>query len=160
MGTSVYKALTGLRPSADLEAGERRINKHVDLSTDKDHSLGKIIEAASQKFNFQSLILSGKDGFEICSTGDKSLLESNSELLAAATPQLFKKTKHFLKQANLPHPEVFTFYLEDKPVTFGIADEVFLVMVHNTSWPDAKHMKNCSQLIDDLAWYCSYRAVT
>ncbi|MCM8532335.1 MAG: helix-hairpin-helix domain-containing protein [Lentisphaeraceae bacterium] len=159
VGSSVYRALTGLKPSADLEAAERRINKLVDLEEGVDHTLGKIITAAQQKYNFKSLILSERDGFEICSTGDKSLLESNSELLAAATPQLFKKTKHFLKQANLPHPETFTFYLEETPVTFGIADEVFLVMVHNSPYPEMKHMKQCRELINELAWYCSFRAV-
>ncbi|MCM8535906.1 MAG: helix-hairpin-helix domain-containing protein [Lentisphaeraceae bacterium] len=159
VGSSVYRALTGLKPSADLEAAERRINKLVDLEEGVDHTLGKIITAALRKYNFKSLILSEKDGFEICSTGDKSLLESNSELLAAATPQLFKKTKHFLKQANLPHPETFTFYLEETPVTFGIADEVFLVMVHNSPYPEMKHMKQSRELINELAWYCSFRAV-
>ncbi|MCH2206994.1 MAG: helix-hairpin-helix domain-containing protein [Lentisphaerales bacterium] len=159
VGTSVYRSLTGLRPSADLEAAERRLNKLVDLDIEKDYPLGKLLKAAQKKFKFKSLILSEKDGFEICSTGDTSLLESNSELLAAATPQLFKKTKHFLKQANLPHPQLFTFYLEDTPVTFGIADEVFLTMVHKGSYPDAKHMKICRQLINEIAWYCSFRAV-
>ena len=159
VGTSVYRSLTGLRPSADLVGAERRINKVVGLSTDTDFHLGKIIKEAQTKFGFKSLILSDKDGFEICSSGDKSLLESNSELLAATTPQLFKKTKHFLKQSNLPHPEIFTFYLEDTPVTFGIADEVFMVMVHSSKWPEPKHMKQCRELINELAWFCSYRAI-
>lgn len=159
VGSSVYKSLTGLRPSADLVAAERRINKAVGLDTDKDYPLGKIISEAQQKFNFKSIILSDKDGFEICFSGDKSLLESNSELLAATTPQLFKRTRHFLKQSLLPHPEVFTFYLEDTPVTFGIADEVFMVMVHDTNWPEPKHMKQCRTLINELAWFCSYRAI-
>ena len=159
VGTSVYRSLTGLRPSSDLVAAERRINKVVGLSTDKDYPLGKVIIEAQEKFGFKSLILSDKDGFEICSSGDKSLLESNSELLAATTPQLFKKTKHFLKQSHLPHPEIFTFYLEDTPVTFGIADEVFMVMVHSSSWPEPKHMKQCRTLINELAWFCSYRAI-
>ena len=159
VGSSVYRSLTGLKPSADLEAAERRLNRLVDLDIEKDYPLGKLVQAAQEKFNFKSLILSEKDGFEICSTGDTTLLESNSELLAAATPQLFKKTKHFLKQANLPNPEVFTFYLEENPVTFGIAGEVFLTMVHDNNYPDARHMKICRQLINELAWYCSFRAV-
>jgi len=159
VGTSVYRSLTGLRPSADLVAAERRINKVVGLDTSKDFPLGKVIKEAQSKFGFKSLILSDKDGFEICSSGDKPLLESNSELLAATTPQLFKKTKHFLKQSNLPHPEIFTFYLEDTPVTFGIADEVFMVMVHSSKWPEPKHMKQCRELINELAWFCSYRAI-
>ena len=159
MGSAVYKSLTGLRPSSDLVAAERRINKSVGLDTDKDYPLRKIIKEAQEKFDFKSIILSDKDGFEICSSGDKSLLESNSELLAATTPQLFKKTRHFLKQSLLPHPEVFTFYLEDTPVTFGIADEVFMVMVHSSKWPDPKHMKQCRTLINELAWFCSYRAI-
>lgn len=159
VGTSVYRSLTGLRPSADLVGAERRINKVVGLSSEQDFSLGKIIKEAQLSFGFKSLILSDKDGFEICSSGDKSLLESNSELLAATTPQLFKKTRHFLKQSNLPHPEIFTFYLEDSPVTFGIADEVFMVMVHSSKWPEPKHMKQCRELINELAWFCSYRAI-
>ncbi|MCM8543075.1 MAG: helix-hairpin-helix domain-containing protein, partial [Lentisphaeraceae bacterium] len=159
IGSAVYKSLTGLRSSSDLVAAERRINKSVGLDTDKDYPLRKIIKEAQEKFDFKSIILSDKDGFEICSSGDKSLLESNSELLAATTPQLFKKTRHFLKQSLLPHPEVFTFYLEDTPVTFGIADEVFMVMVHSSKWPDPKHMKQCRTLINELAWFCSYRAI-
>ena len=159
VGTSVYRSLTGLRPSADLVGAERRINKIVGLSTDKDYPLGKVITEAQTKFDFKSIILSDKDGFEICSSGDKSLLESNSELLAATTPQLFKKTRHFLKQSNLPHPQIFTFYLEDTPVTFGIADEVFMVMVHSSKWPEPKHMKQCRELINEMAWFCSYRAI-
>ena len=159
VGTSVYRSLTGLRPSADLVGAERRINKVVGLSKDKDFPLGKVITEAQTKFGFKSIILSDKDGFEICSSGDKSLLESNSELLAATTPQLFKKTRQFLKQSNLPHPQIFTFYLEDTPVTFGIADEVFMVMVHSSKWPEPKHMKQCRELINEMAWFCSYRAI-
>ena len=159
VGTSVYRSLTGLRPSSDLVAAERRLNKVVGFDEDKDYPLGKIINQAKEEFGFKSIILSDKDGFEICSSGDKSLLESNSELLAATTPQLFKKTRHFLKQSNLPHPEIFTFYLEDTPVTFGIADEVFMVMVHTGKWPEPKHMKKCKTLINELAWFCSYRAI-
>lgn len=159
VGTSVYRSLTGLRPSSDLVAAERRLNKVVGFDEDKDYPLGKIINKAKEEFGFKSIILSDKDGFEICSSGDKTLLESNSELLAATTPQLFKKTRHFLKQSNLPHPEIFTFYLEDTPVTFGIADEVFMVMVHTGKWPEPKHMKKCKTLINELAWFCSYRAI-
>jgi competence ComEA-like helix-hairpin-helix protein len=159
VGTSVYRSLTGLQPKADLVAAERKINKIVGFDNDKDYSLGKLIKQAQENLGFKSLILSDKDGFEICSSGDKTLLESNSEMLAATTPQLFKKTRHFLKQSNLPHPEIFTFYLDTTPVTFGVADQVFLVMVHSSNWPEPKHMKKCQELVNQLAWFCCHRAV-
>ena len=159
VGTSVYRSLTGLQPKADLVAAERKINKIVGFGSNKDYSLGKLIKQAQENLGFKSLILSDKDGFEICSSGDKTLLESNSEMLAATTPQLFKKTRHFLKQSNLPHPELFTFYLDTTPVTFGIADQVFLVMVHCSNWPEPKHMKKCQELVNQLAWFCCHRAV-
>ena len=159
VASRVYRNLTGLSSRADLVSAERKINEMVGLNMNEDFSLNKIVEEACKKLSLKSLILSGKDGFQIALSGDTTLLDSNSEILAAVAPQLFKRTKHAVKQAMLPQASMFTFYIEQTPVTFGLAGEVFITMVHKGAHPTPKELAKCRELIDQLRWYCSFRAI-
>ena len=156
---SVYRHLTGLRPKADLVAAERRINTILSIDEHSDYPLTHVIFYAQEKLKLRSLILSGRDGLELCSSGDKSYFESNNELLAAAVPQLFKKTSDFTEQARIPAPDSFTYFANDTAITFGNAGEVFLIVVYDKKFPEPEQVEACHQLIRELAWFCSKRAV-
>ena len=151
--------LTGLRPKADLIAGERRINQILEIDEHSDYPLTHIIFYAQEKLKLKSLVLCSSDGLEICSSGDKDFFDSNIEMLSAAAPQLFKKTESFIQQAKLPQPQSFTLYLNGSAVTFCNCGEVFLVVVYAGEFPKPEQISACHKLSRELGWFCSKRAV-
>ena len=154
-----FKILTGMSPSDNLVESERKLNRMVKLDRRKDYSLAQIVDTAQEEFDFKSIVLSSKDGLQICAAGDTELFDTNSELLASISPQLFKKTKQFIEQSMLPQPDLFTFYTKDNPVTFAPAGEIAIVFIHDSPWPTPGQMAKARNLVAELGWFCSRRLV-
>ena len=159
ISTHDFKLLTGMSPSDNLIESERKLNRLLKLDRRKDYSIAQLIDTAQEELDFKSIVLSSKDGLQITSAGDSDLFETNSELLASISPQLFKKTKSFIEQSMLPQPDLFTFYTKDTPVTFAPAGEIAIVFIHDSPWPTPSQMAKARNLVADLSWYCSRRLV-
>ena len=150
--------MTGLTSRAEVRNAELKLNKALGIDSDTV-SLPALAKASLSKFDLSAIFLCSSDGLVLTKASTDPKMTVLTDALSAVAPQLNKRARKTAQQAKLPSCDMVTFFMGSHAVTFSGTDAVFVVCVHNAEYPSAKHLKGCRKLVEDLVWYCSYRAV-
>jgi competence ComEA-like helix-hairpin-helix protein len=159
LGNHTYKGMTGLTARASLQIAEARLTEVLGLTGDAAPSLFDVADTVRQQMDLLGCFLSSVDGLVLAKSSTDANAAKLVDSLAAVAPQLFKRGSKALLQAQMPETRMYTFYVGKRAVTFAGGEEVFMACVHDAAFPSAKQLRYLQKLVDELFWYCSYRAV-
>ncbi len=158
LGNYTYRKMTRLSAKTEIADAELHVNKNLEIDGDIV-SLNQVVKTILTGQQLNAIFISSVDGLILAkSTADVEYAKL-SESLAAVAPQLYKRAKKALNQGRLPAADMYTFYIGKNAVTFAGSDQLFVVFIHNTDYPNQQQLKKCRKITQELVWYCSYRAV-
>ena len=158
LGAKTYKDMVGMSTRSDLRTAELRLNNLLGVTEDVV-SLSQIANAALKKFSLAGIFICSSDGLLLAQSVKEGKFGKFADPLSAVAPQLYKRGRRSLTQANLPECDMFTFFLGSHAVTFAGSDQVFCALVHDGQYPNQRQLRNSRKLVQELVWYCSHRAV-
>ena len=157
LGSKTYREMAGLSVRSSLSKAEMRLPTLLGLDT--KFTLAQVANASLDKFKLKAMFISSTDGLVLAQSAKDDELMKFAEILSGVAPQLNKRSSKTLKQGGLPESDIVTFYLGKHAVTFAGTDQVFSVLIHEHEYPNPKDIKSSRKLVQELVWYCSYRAV-
>ncbi len=158
LGAKTFQDMTGISTRTDLKSAELRLNRTLGLS-EESISLSQVASVALKKFDLAACFVGSSDGLILAKAADDTKLGVFADSFSAVSPQLYKRAKKALAQASLPEADMFTFFLGKHAVTFAGADQVYCAMVHKGEFPAQRQLRGSRKFVNQLVWYCSYRAV-
>ncbi len=158
LGNHTYRKMTRLSAKTEIANAELHVNKMLEIDGDIV-SLNQVVKTILTGQQLNAIFISSIDGLILAKSTADNEYSKLSESLAAVAPQLYKRAKKALNQGQLPAADMYTFYIGKNAVTFAGSDQLFVVFIHNTDYPNQQQLKKCRKITQELVWYCSYRAV-
>ena len=158
LGKHTYRTMTRLSPRTNLRDAELKVNTAFNIKSE-NVSLNKISGCSLDNLKLDAMFVSSTDGLILTKSAATDNHMKLADSLAAVAPQLYKRSKKALQQGLLPTSDMITFYFDRRSVTFSGFDQLFVVFIHSTGYPNQKQLKECRKVTNELVWYCSYRAV-
>ena len=158
LGKRTYRTITRLSPSADLGTAERNVNRIFGI-TSEYVSLNQISQCALDLLDLDGIFISSVDGLILSKATQDDKIVRLADSLSAVAPQLYKRSSKALKQGMLPSADMIAFYFQKKSVSFAGSDQLFIVFIHRSDYPNQKILRQCKKIASELVWFCSYRAV-
>ncbi|RMD75860.1 MAG: hypothetical protein D6820_13800, partial [Lentisphaerae bacterium] len=159
LGPKTYKEMTGLSSRSSLQSAEQKLAELAGLKGVSRINLAEVVHGACEKLNFAAIIVSNVDGLRVVEALRDEKMKDFSEALSSVAPQLLKRSRKTLKQAKMPQAQNISFVFKRHTVTFCGDDQVFVALIHPGSGVSQRQLSSAQRFVDQLVWYCSYRAV-
>ena len=115
--------------------------------------------ATAVAISLAGIFICSSDGLLLAQSVKEDKLKKVADPLSAVAPQLYKRGRRSLTQANLPECDMFTFFLGNNAVTFAGSEQLFCALLHDGQYPNQRQLRSSRKLVQELVWYCSHRAV-
>ena len=156
IGDSFFRRITGLSPKAH-ENRANLLRGILGIGAAQPLSPKVIAEAAITLFSATGCLLTNRDGMPLAHIG---FSQSEAEHYSALLPQLARKTAPYLRklEPSTALPCLFLVSLK-QPVLFCGNETIILALVFERPAINRKQSRKVSQMVQELAWLFSRRAV-
>jgi len=146
VGRKTFRALTGAKAEA--------LNRLLGVAADRELSLQEVVRLTSKLPGLQGCMLATSDGLLL--TGEVSP-HLDKEAISVFAPQLFKRVARYTKELKVGQVSRFTIFTDQQPVSIFGAEDVFLVIFHDSKHFSKRLLRQCERISFEVARLCRQR---
>jgi len=146
VGRKTLRALTGARPGA--------LNRLLGVTDDRELTLQEIVRLTSKLPGLQGCMLATADGLLLTGEVPPHL---DKEAISVFAPQLFRRVARYTKELKVGQVQRFTLFTDQLPVSIFGAEDVFLVVLHDSKHFSKRLLRLCERISLEIARLCRQR---
>ena len=146
VGRKTFRALAGTKAEA--------LNRLLGVAEDRELTLQEIIRLTSKLPGLQGCMLATADGLLLTGEMPSHL---DKEAISVFAPQLFKRVTRYTKELKVGQVSRFTIFTDQQPVSIFGAEDVFLVVLHDSKHFSKRLLRQCERISFEIARLCRQR---
>lgn len=148
IGRKTFRALTGAKPEA--------LNRLLGVAEDRELTLQEIVHLASKLSGLQGCMLATSDGLLL--TGEVPP-QFDKDAISVFAPQLFRRVARYTQELKVGKVQRFTVFTDQQPVSIFSAEDVFLVVFHDSKHFSKRLLRLCERISFEIARLCRQRTI-
>jgi competence ComEA-like helix-hairpin-helix protein len=146
VGRKTFQALTGARPEA--------LNRLLGITDDRELPLQEIVRLTSRLPGLQGCMLATADGLLL--TGEVPA-HLDKDAISVFAPQLFRRVARYTRELKVGNVTRFTVFTDQQPISIFSAEEVYLVVFHDSKHFSKRMLRLCERISVEIARLCRQR---
>lgn len=148
IGQKTFRALTGARPDA--------LNRLLGATEDRELTLQEIVRLTSKLPGLQGCMLATADGLLLTGEVPEHL---DKDAISVFAPQLFRRVARYTKELKVGNVSRFTLFTDQQPVSVFSAEDVFLIVLHDSKHFSKRLLRLCERISIEIARRCRQRTI-